>query len=174
LPDLHGYLTQRILIVPPLRKRRGDLFIWLERLHTAWLDEHPDEPVSTLTLSADAAEAVLLYEWPSNLQQLEQLVHDLASDPHAPRPIPRSRLPNWLRTADPNATDPRITAEVDPPIHMAPGGKPPVPSREEFIAVFERLGGNVRAMAKHFARDRRQIYRWIQSHGLSDRRPKRG
>ncbi len=39
-------------------------------------------------------------------------------------------------------------------------------------AVFDQLDGNVRAMAKHFARDRRQIYRWIESYGLADRRKK--
>ncbi|MBZ0238914.1 MAG: helix-turn-helix domain-containing protein, partial [Deltaproteobacteria bacterium] len=29
-----------------------------------------------------------------------------------------------------------------------------------------RLGGSVRAVARHFGRDRRQIYRWLESHGL--------
>jgi hypothetical protein len=48
--------------------------------------------------------------------------------------------------------------------------RPPVPSRDEFIAAFERLGGSVRALARHFARDRRQIYRWIDAHGIADRR----
>ena len=36
--------------------------------------------------------------------------------------------------------------------------------------VFEELGGNVRAMAKHFSRDRRQIYRWLEAYGLKERR----
>jgi transcriptional regulator of acetoin/glycerol metabolism len=45
-----------------------------------------------------------------------------------------------------------------------------VPSRDEFIAAFEQLRGSVRALARHFARDRRQIYRWIEAHGITDRR----
>ncbi|MEM9460854.1 MAG: sigma 54-interacting transcriptional regulator [Myxococcota bacterium] len=171
--DLYARLALWQLEIPPLRARRGDLLIWLDRLHSIWLDRRPEHPVDTLTLSADSAEAVLLYDWPNNLRELDRLVHELASAPHMPRPIPRSRLPNWLRIpADPHSTDARITAEVGPPT-FPPDTKPPVPSREEFIEVFERLGGNVRAMAKHFARDRRQIYRWIRSHGLTDRRPKR-
>lgn len=55
---------------------------------------------------------------------------------------------------------------LDPPAR----GRPPVPSRDEFVAAFERLGGSVRALARHFARDRRQIYRWIEAHGVADRR----
>lgn len=170
--ELYARLARWSLEVPPLRQRRGDVFFWLDRLHAIWLDRHPEHPVDTLTLSADAAEAVLLYEWPQNLPELDRLVQELASAPHMPRPIPRSRLPNWLRTTvDPYSTDSRITAEVGPP--AIPEPKPPVPSREEFIEVYERLEGNVRAMAKHFARDRRQIYRWIHSHGLNERRPER-
>jgi hypothetical protein len=47
-----------------------------------------------------------------------------------------------------------------------PPARPPVPSREEFEKVFRDLDGNVRAMARHFGRDRRQIYRWLDAYGL--------
>jgi transposase-like protein len=42
----------------------------------------------------------------------------------------------------------------------------PVPSRDEFIAAWEQHGHSVRAVARHFSRDRRQIYRWLAAHGL--------
>jgi len=38
--------------------------------------------------------------------------------------------------------------------------KPPIPTRDEFVAAWQELGGNVRALGRRFARDRRQIYRW--------------
>lgn len=44
--------------------------------------------------------------------------------------------------------------------------RPPLPSRDEFVAAFEQLGGSVRALARHFGRERRQIYRWIEAHGV--------
>jgi transcriptional regulator with GAF, ATPase, and Fis domain len=44
----------------------------------------------------------------------------------------------------------------------------PAPSREELLSVLKQLGGSVRATAKHFDRDRRQIYRWIRSYGIRD------
>ncbi len=167
--DLYARLALWELRVPPLRSRRGDLLTWLDRLHTAWLDKRPDHPREPLTLSPEAAELVLRHDWPNNLRELDRLVHELASLPDLERPIALERLPGWLHGAVPDSRDGRESTPVSGPATT----KPPVPTREEFIAVFERLEGNVRAMAKHFARDRRQIYRWIDSHGLSHRRPKR-
>lgn len=68
------------------------------------------------------------------------------------------------------ALDITLDGTRDIPLDPQPRGRPPVPSRDEFIAAFEQLGGSVRALARHFARDRRQIYRWIEAHGVADRR----
>jgi hypothetical protein len=67
--------------------------------------------------------------------------------------------------ARPELSDPTLDA-LDLPLRP----RPPVPSRDEFIAAFEQFRGSVRALARHFARDRRQIYRWIDAHGIADRR----
>jgi transcriptional regulator of acetoin/glycerol metabolism len=40
------------------------------------------------------------------------------------------------------------------------------PSREEFLSVYEATGRNIRATSKHFGRDRRQIYRWLELYGI--------
>jgi len=48
---------------------------------------------------------------------------------------------------------------------IAPGASAQ-PTREEFVAVYEAMGRNVRAVARHFGRDRRQIYRWIEAFGI--------
>jgi ActR/RegA family two-component response regulator len=40
------------------------------------------------------------------------------------------------------------------------------PTREQFMRVFEETGRNVRATSKHFGKDRRQIYRWLQLFGI--------
>jgi len=49
-----------------------------------------------------------------------------------------------------------------------------VPTRQQFIAAFDALDGSVHGLAKRFERDRRQIYRWIDAHGLGERRPRTG
>ena len=43
------------------------------------------------------------------------------------------------------------------------------PSREEFLGVYEATGRNVRATSKHFGRDRRQIYRWLELYNIERR-----
>jgi hypothetical protein len=68
------------------------------------------------------------------------------------------------------AADTTLDGARDAPLDLPSRARPPVPSRDEFIAAFEQLGGSVRALARHFARDRRQIYRWIDAHGIADRR----
>jgi hypothetical protein len=73
--------------------------------------------------------------------------------------IAPGELPAWTRPAKPQehaAVAPRRKAVA-------------APTREEFVAAFERLGGSVRGLAKHFERDRRQIYRWLAAHGLKGR-----
>lgn len=162
--DLFETLAAKELRVPPLRERRGDVLAWLERLHTAWLDGHPDRPGGPLTLSPEAAETLLLHDWPSNLRDLDRVVDELASDPALARPIAREWLPGWLHTTFSRASNPRDTVPAPPPV-----SQPPAPSREEFIDAFERLRGDVRALARHFGRDRRQIYRWIDAHGVGER-----
>ena len=43
------------------------------------------------------------------------------------------------------------------------GGRP---SRDELLDVLERCGWNVAAAGRMFGRDRKQIYRWAQLHGI--------
>jgi transcriptional regulator with GAF, ATPase, and Fis domain len=61
-------------------------------------------------------------------------------------------------------------ADADADATAAAAARLPVPTRDEFTAAFERLDGSVRGLAKHFGRDRRQIYRWLTSYGLKERR----
>lgn len=68
------------------------------------------------------------------------------------------------------ALDTTLDGSRDAQLDLPRRSRPPVPSRDEFIAAFEQLAGSVRALARHFARDRRQIYRWIEAHGIADRR----
>jgi DNA-binding NtrC family response regulator len=155
--DLYARLALWELRVPPLRERRVDLFTWIERLHRRWRTRRPTEPKQAPSFEPDAAEALLRAPWPLNLRGIERLIHDLAT-PGAAGPVGRSRLPGWLTSAAPAPAAPPDERRV------------PVPSREEFLEAHRKLGGSVRALAKHFGRDRRQIYRWLESHGLSEGR----
>jgi FHA domain len=107
-------------IPPPLPAsgpRRGDLLLWLERLHTAWIERQTEQRrVETLALTPEAVERILLYGWRSDLEELARLVHELASDPDLPRPIPLERLPAWLLGSNPD--------EPTVPMSGPPKGEP--------------------------------------------------
>jgi transcriptional regulator of acetoin/glycerol metabolism len=117
---------------------------------------------------------VLLHDWPDNLRGLDRLVHDLASLgkrgeiglADLPGRLPRRavRAAGKLNVRPPSP--PSDAADPGPPAIQPGYAKAPVPSREEFERVFQAEGGNVRAMARHFQRDRRQIYRWLDTYGM--------
>ena len=164
--DLYARLSMWEIHVPALRQRRSDLLAWIDRLHDGWQRDRPGGPDAAFDFSAEAAERLLLFDWPNNLRELDRLVHALASAPSLPSPIGAEHLPAWV---DPSGSGP-VKAPFSGTVEPAAGAKPPVPTRPEFEAAFEELQGNVRALAKHFRRDRRQIYRWIESYGLGDKR----
>jgi len=169
--DLYARLALWELRAPPLRERRGDLFDWIQRLHLKWVDRRSSR-AETPAFEADAAEALLLHHWPENLRGVDRLVHELAGADIGQTvtvTVALSQLPPWLSARE-DATAPRARGEVP-----GPGGasvRPPTPTKEELESVLTRLGGSVRATAKYFGRDRRQIYRWLEAYNLGHLRQK--
>jgi transcriptional regulator with GAF, ATPase, and Fis domain len=157
--DLYARLSLWELAVPPLRERRVDLLDWVDRLHREWAARR--QSAGSLRFDADAAEALLSFAWPTNLRGLERLVHELgaAENNHVKT---RSALPAWLAAAP---SSPALSPEAE-------AGAEAVPTREAFTRAFEELDGSVHGLARRFGRDRRQIYRWLEAHGLADRRPR--
>src|SRR5262249_20701485 len=94
-----------------------------------------------------------------NLRGLDRLVHELASFRRAGR-VEAADLPAWVRR--------EAAAAMPPPASPPAEARPPVPGAEEFSRVVRELRGNVRALARHFRRDRRQIYRWMEAYGLRE------
>ncbi len=182
--DLYARLALWEIEVPALRHRRADILGWIGRLHARWLTQRPQAPTSPLCFDADAVEAMLLHQWPNNLREVDRLVHDLASRGPTPpadgaaRPridycdirehVPSPRVDPDAPVGGP-AVLPAATATDSPGDATEPSGaKLPAPTREELERVMDAMEGSVRAVAKHFGRDRRQIYRWLKAHGLRE------
>jgi transcriptional regulator with GAF, ATPase, and Fis domain len=163
--DLYARLSLWEIRVPALRERRADLLGWIERLHRRWNAERGRSGAPALELDANAAEAVLLADWPDNLRGLDRLVHALgAAQGDAPQPVALAQLPEWVG----RKAEAPIEAEA---AESAPQASPrlPAPTREELLAAFEQHGGSVRAVARHYGRDRRQIYRWMEAFGIKEK-----
>jgi len=176
--DLYARLSVWELRLAPLRERRVDILDWLQRLHQRWASERGAGAPPSPGFTADAAEACLRYGWPLNLRGVERLIHELfGGDDRGVEPVTPERLPAWL-TSPPATTDrpaaARSGADGDKVTVEGSGSsaRAPIPTREEFTAAYERLDGSVRALARHFGRDRRQIYRWLANHGLKERPPR--
>jgi transcriptional regulator with PAS, ATPase and Fis domain len=156
--DLYARLALWEIAVPPLRERRVDILAWLARLHRIWIDQRAGAQAALLELAPDAIEAIVLHPWPDNLRGLDRLIHQLAGGPQRGT-IARADLPPALR----GAAAPVATAPV---AAVPPRERREAPTREELERVYRELGGSVRALAKHYGRDRKQIYRWLATHGL--------
>jgi two-component system, NtrC family, response regulator GlrR len=177
--DLYARLAMWELAVPPLRVRRLDILSWIDRLHRAWQRARPGVAASLPALLPDAVEAILLHPWPDNLRGLDRLVHALAATSKPDGGIALADLPRWLRERRTPARESDApvagaapvaagAAAVAAPATPESDRRPP-PTREEFELAYAELGGNVRALARHFRRDRRQIYRWVAAYGLERR-----
>ena len=168
--DLYARLSLFRIRVPRLAERRADLLTWLDVLHQRWQATRDEEPGPPLDFSAEAVEVLLLHEWPENLRGLDHLVRALATDPQSGR-ITRARLAAW---AQPSAASPAPSQGVPSPspspesVERSP--RPPKPTREELLEVLETHQWNLRAVARHYARDRRQIYRWLEAFEIELRR----
>lgn len=152
--DLWARLTLWELRLPPLRERREDLLAWLDLLVARFATSR-GLPPTLLDLDAEAAEALLLAEWPDNLRGLDRLAHRLAA-----RPAGAGRVhPAELAALG-------VSARREAPEGPAGVDRLQLPTREAFVAAYAEHSGSVRGLARHFGRDRRQIYRWIAAYGL--------
>jgi transcriptional regulator with PAS, ATPase and Fis domain len=144
--------------LPPLRERREEILPWLGLLLRIRNLERGAP--SRVELLPDAAERVLLHDWPDNLRGLGRLVHRLASL-ESERALGVSALgaalPELGRPSD-APPEPQENRSSAPPRER--------PSREDFLRIYESSGRSVRAAAKHFGKDRRQIYRWLEAFGI--------
>ncbi|MCC7540183.1 MAG: sigma 54-interacting transcriptional regulator [Deltaproteobacteria bacterium] len=157
--DLYARLTLWELSVPPLTRRRADVPAWIARLHRRWCSER-GRPIRPLRFDSEAMERLLLSEWPENLRGLDRLVHRLAAEADAGV----IALDHVARHLDPPRT-PRPTTGAAAKEPAGPRRAPPA-TAEELSAILDRFDGSIRATARYYGRDRRQVYRWMDALGV--------
>jgi transcriptional regulator with PAS, ATPase and Fis domain len=149
--DLYARIAGAVIRLSPLRQRREDIMA----LARHFLDGFA--PRARLPWTPGFVELLLTHPWPMNVREVRTTMQRLALASHKG---------SELRSADLAAVlDPLGRAEPSP----APGPRRTVaPSRDELQRLLRQHQGNVSELAKHYGRDRKQIYRWLRKHKLRD------
>jgi len=144
--DLYARLRGYELHLPPLRARLEDLGSLVATLIKRLEPEGPSR-----RLSRAAARALFRHLWPFHIRELEQVLR-MALALAAARP--EIGLDD-LRLTSPEAEKGRRV--------MAPGAD----SRERLVALLDKHGGNVSAVARELSTSRSQVERLLARHALA-------
>jgi len=140
--DLYARLRGFELRLPPLRERREDL----GQLITALILRH-DPAGPPRTLSRAAAAAIFAYSWPLNIRELEESLCE-AFNASGGAETGLDHLPRHVRDA---CATPRTPSSTE---------------RERLVAILERHGGNLSAVARELVTSRSQLYRLLARHAI--------
>lgn len=167
--DLYARLAQWRLALPPLRERREDLPLLVRHL-LGRMGE------AGRLVEVALAEAMLLHDWPLNVRGLNNFLSMAVVEAAPGAPLGLSpRLEQSLASERALRPEPEPTPELaraaapTPWPDGAAHARPPVrvPSAAELAAVLERYQGSVTQAARELGCSRQQLYRWLESAGLS-------
>jgi len=161
--DLLARIAGFTLSLPTLRERREDLGLLFGTL----LRRHFSNRAERVSFSSEAARAMLLYDWPLNVRELEKCLtaavvlaqFGTVEEAHLPGPVRAS------------ATGPKEEAGDA----VAPVGGKLAPlqlsqsdqrRREEIVALLREHGGNITSVARALGKGRFQIQRWIKRYRI--------
>ena len=159
--DLFARLAMWEIAVPPLRERRPDILAWTQRLFGRWSEERGRTTVPPVKWTTRAAQQLLLAPWDENIRGIDRLIHAVAARIVQGQVIDEPHLPKWVGEADVSVAVQEVEKSAAPA-----KAKPPVPSGDEFREFMASNDNSVHAAARHYQRDRRQIYRWIKRFGV--------
>ncbi len=165
--DLLARLSGFVFLVPPLRERREDLGLLIRAL----LPRITKDP-SSISFSQEVARALLSYDWPLNVRELEKcLAGAVAQSPDGK--IQLDHLPQALRASNTEGT--AASEQPSSPPDGRDGGRgaqrgladaKDVERRARLVALLEQHAGNVSAVAREMGAARAQIHRWLRRYSL--------
>ena len=149
--DLFARLAGLTVRLPPLRERREDIGLLIGSL-TRRLAAEPAQ----LRFFPATARALLQYDWPLNVRELEKSL-EAAIALSGQEPIAPGHLPEAVRAA--LDEKPRRAADEDLTAEDAQ-------RRNELTALLTQHGGNITAVANAMGKERVQVRRWLKRFGL--------
>jgi DNA-binding NtrC family response regulator len=152
--DLYARLAGAVIRIPSLRDRLEDVGIIVASL----LRKLAPERAESIGFSSGAARAILGYEWPRNVRELEKCL-EAALRLAGSKPIQVEHLPEVVQRADLSARRSRVaTVNLLPPEDRK--------RREELAKLLAQYDNNVSAVARHLGKARTQVQRWMLRYGM--------
>jgi DNA-binding NtrC family response regulator len=155
--DLLARLAEIEIPLPPLRSRVEDVL----PIAIGALGE------GAPPMSADLAEALLLYAWPYNVRELLKVAAELRIRGAGSAVLSLALVAERLKRASmvPPTSGVPSSAERDEEKEEKERAVA-IPSKEELMALLREHGGRVADVARATGRSRKQVYRWIETHGI--------
>ena len=143
--DLLARLQQIVLTIPPLRQRRPEILSLVATFAPG------------LALSTDAAQALLLWQWPRNVRELRAVIETfLTLEPDN----------TLLSIADLNRRIPQLAERIPACQSSQQRVEPSPKGRSELAELLKKHSGNIAAVARDMRKPRSHVYRWMRAFGL--------
>jgi transcriptional regulator with PAS, ATPase and Fis domain len=144
-PDLLARLDGGTVVLPPLRARREDLGLICASLLRKMAGDH----AAGVSFKPEAARALLLFGWPTNVRQLEKCLA-----------VALALKPAGGRIGVEHLKDDVIAAPK--PVATAPMRDDDRRLRDELTNYLREHKGNVTAVARAMGKARTQVQRWLR------------
>lgn len=153
--DLFYRLNVVHIALPPLRERREDIPLLAEHFERRYAAQYE---VSPKRISPEAMAALVAYEWPGNIRQLQNAIE-------------RAFALSSADVIDLADLPPAVRGAPAPPLSPAGGEENNLPTlaaaeRQLIAAALRRSGGNKNEAARMLGIDRQRLYRKIEKYGL--------
>jgi len=150
--DLYYRLSVVVIRIPPLRERRADVPLLVER----FLNQACDHAGRRVELSDSAMAALVAHDWPGNVRELENTIERMVLFSRGTRLEPAD-LPAALR-AERLSLETRLFADLPTLDELG---------RRYLIHVLDAVEGNRTRAAEVMGIDRRTLYRMAERFGLA-------
>jgi transcriptional regulator with PAS, ATPase and Fis domain len=146
-PDLFARLNEMAIELPPLRERKEDVYL----LVRTFLERYGRPGLVT---SFPFMAALLHYDWPYNVRELEAAIKRAAALVSGPT-LTEEHLPPSVQAA----IEDYASARQAPDTAEAP-------SAEALREMLTRHAGNVAAVGRELGKARMQVHRWLKRYGI--------
>ncbi len=170
--DLLARVSGLTLRLPPLRERREDLGL----LTGIVLRRHFANKAEQISFSSDAARALLLYDWPRNIRELEKCLTaavvlargETVHETHFPESVRAAPSRSHGKAATKTRAEAPAAAAAE--LHLDERDQR---RREEIVGLLREHAGNITAVARALGKARFQVQRWIKRYRIdsNDFRP---